>query len=208
MCFGNFVKCVYCTHAFWYTYFYFFPGLAPMLEKMGGVRESVRQTYETGVSRLKPESHCGDNQNDNDHDAKQTHFICWMSVRILCVDRSNSTNRMHSLCVVIVIIFVAAADLVSLVSNAVLFSFQTPHHLNMLNNHQPLRQKYNLATVFNQVMSSCMICSSWLTFTINWSSDSSSTLTLTEPALMGFNGIIMRVIALNQSIFNPVVFNQ
>ena len=113
-----------------------------------------------------------------------------------------------TLCVVIVIIFVAAADLVSLVSNAVLFSFQTPHHLNMLNNHQPLRQKYNLATVFNQVMSSCMICSSWLTFTINWSSDSSSTLTLTEPALMGFNGIIMRVIALNQSIFNPVVFNQ
>ena len=59
----------------------------------------------TDCRRVKARSHCSANKND--HDAKRTHSIDWMSVSYSA--SSNLTNRMRSLCDVIIIVFVIAA---------------------------------------------------------------------------------------------------
>ena len=64
-----------------------------------------RVKTESSLSRVKTESHCSDNKNDNDHDAKRTHCIGWIPHAKYA--HAHSTNRMCSLCIVVIIVIAA-----------------------------------------------------------------------------------------------------
>ena len=53
--------------------------------------------------RVKARSHCSDNENDNDHDTTQRERVLLVELLHTEYARANSTNRMRSLGIVIVI---------------------------------------------------------------------------------------------------------
>ena len=94
----------------------------PTIQVIPELLNSYRITFTTmipfmGNYSVKAESHCSDNENDPDHDAKRTHSIGLMSVCVVCVEQFKQQDefslhldrylfRYRS---VIVIVFVTAA---------------------------------------------------------------------------------------------------
>ena len=48
-----------------------------------------RRSAAVSFLSLKARSHCSDNENDNNNNAKRTHSIGWMSVCVFCVEQFN-----------------------------------------------------------------------------------------------------------------------
>ena len=79
--------------------------LQPLLMKLRNFTIFIYHLY-SYFNRLKADSHCNDNEINNNQDAKRPHSIGWIDP---CRIRTRSLNHgMRSLCYVIVIFFVIA----------------------------------------------------------------------------------------------------